>query len=577
MGKATLVNLASEFQKANPRLKLPELDVLNLDSRSVNVSLLQWSGRFTASRDRIGNDSHADVDEKFRKFADTLDANQPDLAVTPEYSTPWNAIHYIIENGKLPRNGAIWILGCESIMPSDLRAFCEAHRQIQWVYDKETLDRKGAFLDVACHFFRTETEAKRPQAAIVGLLQFKCHHMGGIWIERDHMIEGNRIYQISNRKTSIQLVTLICSDALQIDDAIIDEFASRPHLVVHIQLNARPRESQFRGYRTRLFSHKADDAEVICLNWSTDSSCHEDSEFRLNWGTAWYTKSNELDLADTAIQINHEQGIYVALSDTLHAGIYAFDGSEKIFNLSASKASQRLASGPAAKRTGPRVREVNEWDNEAKAWILSAAPSVFTDVTDECQNVHVALPPSLTTLDVVDFERFACISTGRANAAGWHEVQHNPFLRVTEGEVLERRACSLETDVGARILRIDTYTKMAALRQLLEPSRRDLPINVRDLSDGSLSYSKASWNTNFVTQDGSRRATFVHLGTCARGIAQETRFNMMKFLSDSEAKRLVIWHTQPDGMLNAYFDARFADITQTNDETSVSIVRDTDG
>ena len=41
-------------------------------------------------------------------------------------------------------------------------------------------------------------------------------------------------------------------------------------LMIHIQLNPKPRQEQYRQYRTRLMHYGGDETELICLNWAKD-------------------------------------------------------------------------------------------------------------------------------------------------------------------------------------------------------------------------------------------------------------------------------------------------------------------
>jgi hypothetical protein len=120
---------------------------------------------------------------------------------------------------------------------------------------------------------------------------------------------------------------LICSDVFAFQDADALAIYDRA-LVIHIQLNPKPRQGQFRQYRDRLLQYKGDETEVICLNWASDV-CAWNGDQQKPWknigGSAWYLRPKDFDDKDATLNANHGGGLYYTWLDASRAHALFFN------------------------------------------------------------------------------------------------------------------------------------------------------------------------------------------------------------------------------------------------------------
>ena len=118
-------------------LRNPTLDVLNQDGALYNTLLYQpregiaWGADFVRIADRERGI------QKFRSFIDLASERNVELAITPEYSCPWEVITELIGNETFPEENKLWILGCESIKAQALHDLMAAHNEITWITEDQ--------------------------------------------------------------------------------------------------------------------------------------------------------------------------------------------------------------------------------------------------------------------------------------------------------------------------------------------------------------------------------------------------------------------------------------------------------
>src|ERR1035441_10159357 len=95
----------------------------------------QPSGPFACSPALVGNANRDLALRKFTAFLADAAALNVELALTPEYSCPWQAIENALAAGQFPNAGKLWALGCESITPDELAALRERLPDIAWIWE----------------------------------------------------------------------------------------------------------------------------------------------------------------------------------------------------------------------------------------------------------------------------------------------------------------------------------------------------------------------------------------------------------------------------------------------------------
>ena len=95
------------------------LEILTKDTNLYTSLLFQHKGNFIAEETRFGNIE--DCKGKFNAFFTLAKSKKSSLAVTPEYSCPWNSIEWLLENEeRLPNKSKLWAICCESITPLEI-------------------------------------------------------------------------------------------------------------------------------------------------------------------------------------------------------------------------------------------------------------------------------------------------------------------------------------------------------------------------------------------------------------------------------------------------------------------------
>ena len=288
-----------------------DLEILKRKTQKNSILLYQHEGQLLATLNSIGNASN--VNDPFLKFFEMAKVKDVDLALTPEYSCPWEVITNIInDNQSHPSMGKLWVIGCESNSLNNLSQFKQDYENefITIYYDNELNENSGSFVDPVVYIFKSNINDEKK---LTVLIQFKTRHMG-VWgggeIERDNIILGREIYVFRNTPTSIYLMTIICSEAMNFKDTLNEQvkqeldWLDKPYLILHPQFNPKPNHSNFIDFRKFVFLH--DHKEIISLNWQLNSKV-SDQELLTHKSSrsGFYIKSTQLNLNKQRINNNH--------------------------------------------------------------------------------------------------------------------------------------------------------------------------------------------------------------------------------------------------------------------------------
>lgn len=414
------------------------LDLLVPDNEPVRFVLLQHRGDLQADERGIGN---TDTDSASTKILALIEhvvklKPAPSLLATPEYSVPWTVIDRILSDGLIPEVGKIWILGCESITPDDLRNRIAQHADVIWYSELDTLDiGQKTFLDPIIMIFREEPDDEQSRTCIS--LQFKTKPMGGAegQLERDHLIRGRTQYYIKNiGQESVRLVPLICADSLDfIHSDELDDSLFVPHLMLHLQCTPDVFRAVLKEYRDHIYqTNEGVRYGCITLNWARGTSLNGDSSAwhfggsglyeRPPWGNDTQPRQN-----DEIVDSNHNKGVYLKFCDELRFIAYYLSPTEELFDIQTSKIYQELSTA-GIDRAGVQGVEVLSWDETSLSW---QPISHVKDGVDE--SIQTAGIDTLSLLDntPTNRERLLAFSTGNVDYRKyWHRPRHMQSYQV---------------------------------------------------------------------------------------------------------------------------------------------------
>ena len=344
------------------------LDILKRNSQRKNILLYQHEGSLAADNTRIGNTT--DMSDRLRAFMRLAKENGVDLAITPEYSCPLSNVEEIIQNqASWPNDGKLWVIGGESITKDEIERFrqtCNAGN-ISIHFEEALLQSPNNYFNPLFYIFTSfEAEIK----TLIICIQFKTMHMG-VWgggdIERNNLILGNIIYVLRNSQTSIQLLSLICSEAMNFERNLTLQQKERlywddlPYLILNPQVNPDPAHHNFASFRRFILSFS--NKEIVTLNWNRNSTLAGNIFLRYNSSrSGLFVKSDEVELKNTSrIRKNHKLGVYYFLiGPNKHA--FILNSTPHAYLLSTPPVSITEGLPEQIKRDGPEITQIYSFD-----------------------------------------------------------------------------------------------------------------------------------------------------------------------------------------------------------------------
>lgn len=425
-----------------------DLAVLRRSTQRYSMLLYQHQGVLFASSQRVGNHDQAFATGQLGAFLSLAREKDVDLALTPEYAVPWECLSALLGNsGQWPAENKLWVLGMESISKAALESFSASltDDQIHLVFEEEILKDNRNFLDPLAYVFRAKIDGVDK---LIVMLQFKTAHMG-VWsggdIERDNVIEGKTIYILRNSGGSQHLLTLICSEAMNLPDNLTDENLERlqwsdiPYLILNPQVNPGPVHPNFVGFRNHVFRWAR--KEIIELNWSSSSKLMDDVLLKDGSGRSGiFMKSADIQYADlNRIRGNHARGMY-----------YFYSGKNRHAFLLNSEANAFLIENLAADinrgmpeqqmRNGPEVRMTYKLNGDLAWQELATVSDGHLEFLSEQECTNAFLLDE--TACILEKERLVCLSSGEMpDRAGldWGNLDKLSAIRFAETTELNRR------------------------------------------------------------------------------------------------------------------------------------------
>ena len=480
--------------------------------------LCQAHGTIHASAARIGNsDSHAALPMYLAFLADAV-ANHAQLAITPEYSVPWALIRQIItEGGPRPPKGSLWALGCESITPEELdtvRAAVSGTAAVRLIHEALEPQRiaQTVFLDPLVFVFWAVDTAGTDVLCL--LVQFKTVASGDPeHVELQSLCLGTTVYKFTAHAGDVSLLALICSDAFDFTNALVDAHCTNL-LLVHIQLNQKPAHIDYSAYRSRLFSVASNNnVEVICLNWAANVLLEDSAD---NWnaiaGSAWYISPRGVTPTDTHVNQLHHGGLYYSIVGERWHSFYLNYAPHSLL----LKKQPVFSAGPQvlAPRIPPQVVDRRAWDPQQGAWTTAPADDGFGTFLRQ----YGPLPAMLSELcsqDPLAVERALELLEGpEGNASDWFTLTQLSALKVAAEESLRRVTVSQETSTARQGVTFRQRRARSAQAAATIPEQRlAWPTPTADLAGGfRYRWTADEPHSNVEPVVGGRPAALVYLG-----------------------------------------------------------------
>lgn len=562
----------------------PDLRVLNPNHENYTALLLQPEGEIEADNNGVRN---ADQDLVCRQYAGFLAqavSEQSALAITPEYSMPWRVVEESLRAGTTPAEGALWVLGCESITIEQLNGFRDSVRDIATVLYEPLAPQPNRFLDPVLYVFASRPSHGSDNLHLVIIVQFKTSPMGDPGhFEINGLQVGSRVYCFGNGTTQLRLATLICSDAFAFLDSHANQLYHRT-LLIHIQLNKSPRHAQYRRYRQKLLDFDGDETEVLCLNWAKEvHECYAGQ--RTCWNhlpcSAWYLRPDKFADDDVTITTNHNNGLYYTWLNDSRCRALFFTYIPAIFAITASKVAHHGVAAAMSRRRGPILDSTRVWDNASSQWVVSNAVSDgFAAIVAESGSAAADLQ-TLASASPLRAERTLALSAGQIMHSDWYTLKKLDSCLIDTTEVMRRITACQDSDEGARQFRTKRLRTAHRVASMLTTR---LPAALSDLHAGfRFDWSPQSPHTNIVSAAG-RRATAIYLGDEHSMVSvDEIYTRAVDHIGQAEKsadaindgrQRLAVWYRDKHGDDVQYQPHRYVEYDDSRTDSAVDIGRE---
>jgi hypothetical protein len=564
----------------------PGLNALVPNENNYKVLLLQPHGNFDSSSAGVRNRDRELAEKQYAQFLADGHQTDADLVMTPEYSMPWDSLTSAIESGIVPRQGKLWALGCESLKYSEIEQIRERLSLSAVVICEHLEPDPERFVDPLAYVFAALPIEGDGPAKIVILIQFKTTPMAdNDHFEINNLQLGTRVYRFGTLGQTVTLLSLICSDALAFEDAHAQAIYDRA-LILHIQLNAKPRHDQFRQYRDRLLRYKGDETEILCLNWA-ENVCQWNNGHETQWnniaGSAWYLRPQTFDDRDATLSSNHRRGLYYTWLGPLYCHALFFNYQPATYLLHATKVAHLAVPAVLSRRTGPKLIKASIWDDATGSWIeRTTAEDGFSAIVNECGNAKDNIQ-SISDSNPLETERVLALCAGRiGHAQDWHRLRHLDSCIIDLSEVILRITYCQDTHERAQEFRIARLKRCAYLWDILSTPAH-LPAALSDFNGGF----RLEWSASFPHQNAistaGQRATVIYMSEdssdqqieeTAKRAAQNLGAGFTEADQIVKAKqRLAVWFRK-DGSVLPLDPHRYVKIDQTGVTSEVDIARE---
>lgn len=499
----------------------PELELLAPTHESYRALLLQPAGPIFADSSRIGHRNADEAALRSGKFLAMAAERGNHLVVIPEYCLPIAVLLDCVCNDIFPKEGAIWVLGCESLTPLGLTHFVQAvGAQCEVIYESDgAASVQGTYFDAVAYCFVSKDTTGIPRKVI--LFQFKtCPSRDPHFLENEHLRVGNVIYQFRNADGLFGFSAIICSDAFTLsEDAPLCRQLTHLSTLVHIQLNPNPRHPDYRQYRAETFARNKtfSDCDIVCLNWAQNVNQFEvEAGVPVAWknigGSAWYLPEHRCSTHDQEVIRNDSLGLYYSLLEKRrHVLLFHYD--EAVFELTVPKLAN-LGPAVLANQLGPQADNRYVWDALERRWQPDQNLPVtgFTDLLASDEHVVKAFAALQAVGNKLSIERAVALSCGpHGISQAWHAIGKLEACQMKADEIVYRTTICMDFCLDAKTARHSRVHQVSALNHIL--AHDTLPPQVRDLMGGGaeITWDPATPNAN-IAKPGCQPALISYLG-----------------------------------------------------------------
>lgn len=540
-----IVDVEAVLRQQPDRLTLISLEALNPAREPYRAVLLQPPGMVEANEVRVGHADAAVGHALCSGFLYAAAQSHSDLAVAPEYCVPWSVVDEVVAGNYRPPQGAIWVLGCESISPADFQELGQQYNAAgDCVFYHETLDTRQAaqrrYVDPLLYVFWTQNQDGEPVLFLLAQLKtVACRDYRDV--EETSLCLGKTVYAFNRGINSMSLVSIICSDAFDFVEHI--DAIHTNCLLIHIQLNPRPAHTDYAAYRARLCSVGTNsNVELLCLNWAKNIQEVKGAGKYTDWnniaGSAWYAPPAKFSADDGLIDSLHRNGLYYCLlAQRWHSFFLNYEG--QIIQLQKQKLLF-LGEQALAPKNFVTVEDRWSWRPDSNSWEPSAlANDGFTDALmgydAVAENLHLASQASPLAV-----ERAIEILIGpRGNPASWYTVKELDAVHLDKDEESIRRVTVHQDSDLSRPGSLYRLQRLQRAHDAIGLAQSDVPWPppVRDLANGfKFSWNRNSPHHNVEPNSGGRGpATLAYLSDQANNSAVESTHQKLRQAITSHA------------------------------------------
>jgi len=517
----TIVDAEAILHQQPHPLTLISLEALKPSREPYRAILLQPTGMVEANDVRVGHADPALGHALCSGFLSSAVKSHSDLAVAPEYCVPWSVVQEIVAGKYRPPHGAIWVLGCESISPSEFQELANNYNSSgDCVFHHEPLDARQAaqrrYVDTLLYVFWAKSQEGNPVLFLLAQLKtVACRDYRDV--EQTSLCLGKTVYAFNRGINAMSLVSIICSDAFNFSEHI--DAIHTNCLLIHIQLNPKPAHTDYSTYRTRLCSVGSNShVELLCLNWAKNiqeaKGAGKYSEWNNVAGSAWYAPPGNFSADDGLIDSLHRGGIYYSLlAQRWHSFFLNYEG--QIIQIQKQKVLFQGEQALAPKNF-IAVEERWSWNSASKSWDSGAvANDGFAEVLMPYHAIseHLHLASRTSPLAV---ERAIEILMGpRGNPDSWYKVKELDAIHLDKDEESIRRVTVHQDPDLTRPGSVYRLHRLQRAHDAIGLAQNEVPWPppVRDLANGfKLSWKRSSPHHNVEPNAGGRGpASLVYL------------------------------------------------------------------
>lgn len=481
------------LRKGEVVLALMPLRALTPNREPYFTMLLQPKGVIEASEERIGHADTKAAEVMCREFLEAAVDKHVDLLVTPEYCLPWIIVADIIEGKIQPDEGAIWVLGCESITPDDLvKLAAEVNNGTGFFYH-EPIDAaqkaKKHYIDPLLYVFWSESPDGSKFLSFV--VQLKTEpSKDSLDVELRSLYLGETVYSFNRGHNQIGLLSIICSDAFKFKNALVDEYHANC-LLIHIQLNQKPAHVDYAAYRAHLLSvGSSNHVELLCLNWARDVKVAILDGKTKDWGnvagSAWYIPPSKFNGADELVNQAHHRGLYYSLvSQRWHTFYLNYEPQIILIK----KQKLMLHGNPQAlqPKSCLTVEGRWSWDSAMGTWIVQLeADDGFANLLKTYPALISHLPDEAKASPVAVERAIELLMGPKGKVGNWFHLSELLSMKIEAEESISRVTVHQESDLERRgvVFRRDRLQRAQDAMTLAGKNMVPWPASICDLEKG---------------------------------------------------------------------------------------------